>query len=155
MGRPIVTEPRKKSEVYCVYNVSKQAFVSLGVKVADTPWKRLRGLLGKVRLLPNEGMWVVPSRGVHTIGLLFSIDLIYLDQHMRVVNLVEDLGPFRFAPFSFQAESVLELPHRAVYESGTQLGDEMVVCTQEEMEAYLDKSQAEINDLPVKRAQAM
>ena len=65
--------------LYCAFNVTRQSFISLGVAVADSPFARLRGLLGKARLRSDEAMWVVPSHGVHTIGLRFPIDVIYLD----------------------------------------------------------------------------
>ena len=148
---------KPKSEVYYAYNVTRQAFLNLGVKVADTTLSRLRGLLGKVRLRPNEALWVFPSRGVHTIGLLFSIDLIYLDSERRVVGLVESLGPFRIAPFRWQAASVLELPPRTIYESGTQPGDQLLICTPEEMEAYWARERGEpekpaIPIVPIKQA---
>ena len=151
------SDPPRKPEVFFVYNVSKQAFISLGVKAADTPLKRLRGLMGKWRLAPNEGLWVVPSRGVHTFGLFFSIDLIYLDPEMRVVKVVEDLGPFRFAPLRWKSDSVLELPARAVYETGTEVGDQLLVCTQEEMEAFWEQKRVEhpISPLPMKQAKAI
>ena len=57
---------------YCAFNVTKQAFISLGVTVADTPFARLRGLLGKMRMRSDEAVWVVPSHGVHTIGGRYS-----------------------------------------------------------------------------------
>ena len=86
----------------CAFNVSRQSFINLGVAVADTPLTRLRGLLGKMRLRSDEALWVVPSRGIHTIGLLFPIDLIYLDAQLRVIHVIEHLGPLRIAPVRWQ-----------------------------------------------------
>jgi len=118
------------------YNVTRQSFINLGVTVADTLPARLRGLLGKMRLRSDEGLWVVPSRGIHTFGLMFSIDLVYLDSELRVVHLVENLGPLRIAPLRFRCESVLELPARSISKSGIQVGDQLMICTAKEMEAY-------------------
>jgi uncharacterized membrane protein (UPF0127 family) len=89
-----------------------------------------------MRLRSDEGLWVVPSRGIHTFGLMFSIDLVYLDSELRVVHLVENLGPLRIAPLRFRCESVLELPARSISKSGTQVGDQLMICTAKEMEAY-------------------
>jgi len=92
--------------------------------------------MGKMRLRSDEGLWVIPSRGIHTFGLMFSIDVIYLDGQMRVVHLVENLGPLRIAPLRLHSESVLELPARSISGSGTQIGDQLLICTAKEMEGY-------------------
>ena len=84
---------------------------------------------------------MIPSRGIHTIGLMFPVDVIYLDERMRVVHLIESLGPLRIAPIRLHSASVLELPARTIYESGTEVGDELVICSPEEMEAYLERQQ--------------
>jgi len=89
-----------------------------------------------MRLRSDEGIWVIPSRGIHTFGLMFSIDVVYLDAELRVVHLVENLGPLRIAPIRLHSESVLELPARSIYGSGTQVGDQLVIGTAKEMEVY-------------------
>lgn len=120
----------------CAFNVSRQSFINLGVAVADTALTRLRGLLGRMRIRSDEALWVVPSHGIHTIGLLFPIDALYLDAELRVVDSVENLGPLRIAPMRWQCASVLELPARSIYESGTQVGDQLMICSLEEMQGY-------------------
>jgi uncharacterized membrane protein (UPF0127 family) len=120
----------------CAFNISRQCFLNLGVKVADTPLSRLRGLLGKMRLRSNEALWMFPSRGIHTVGLMFPIDVIYLDSQLRIVHLIEGLGPLRITPIRLHSESVLELPVRTIYESGTQIGDQLMIGTPDKMEAY-------------------
>lgn len=119
-----------------VYNVTRQGFISLGTKVADSPWTRLRGFLGKMRLRTDEALWVVPSRGIHTIGLLFPIDVIYLDSTLRVIHAVENLGSFRIPPIRWQCASVLELPALSIHGSGTEPGDQLMICSPEAMEQY-------------------
>jgi hypothetical protein len=106
------------------------------VTVADTPLARLRGLIGRIRLRSDEAMWIVPSHGIHTFGLLFPIDVIYLDAQLRVLSLTENLGPLRIAPVKWQCASVLELPARSIYDSGTQVGDQLMICSPEAMHAY-------------------
>ena len=129
-----------KRRAYCVYNQTRECFLSLNVTAADTIFSRLRGLIGRLKLRSDEGIWVVPSRGIHTLGLLFPLDLIYLDEHYRVIHLVEYFPSFRIAPLKTQAESVLELPTHTIYSSQTQPGDELVICVAEEMESRLKKN---------------
>ena len=131
-----------KRKTYCVYNQTRECFLSLDVTAADTIFSRLRGLIGRLKLRSDEGIWVVPSRGIHTLGLLFPLDLIYLDEHYRVIHLVEYFPSFRIAPLKTQAESVLELPTHTIYSSQTQSGDQLVICVAEEMENRLKRGAA-------------
>ncbi|MBI3670893.1 MAG: DUF192 domain-containing protein, partial [Acidobacteria bacterium] len=80
-----------------VYNRSRDRFVATDVTVADTYLRRLVGLLGKTKrwALPGRGLWIVPSHGVHTMGMTFPIDLIFLDRNLQVVAVEEYLRPFR------------------------------------------------------------
>ncbi len=124
-------------KTYCVFNEARESFLSLNVTVANTHLSRLKGLLGKLRLKADEGVWVVPSRGVHTIGVLFAIDLLYLDADYRVIYMVESFGSFGIAPIRSKSESVLELPTRTISSSQTQVGDQLLICTPAEMEQHL------------------
>lgn len=122
---------------YCVYNKKRESFLALNVIRADTHFTRLKGLLGKLRLNSDEGIWVSPSCGIHTIGLRFSIDLIYLDANFRVIEMIESFGSFRIGPLRMNCASVLELPTRTLFFSQTQIGDELLICWPEEIEQYL------------------
>ena len=130
-----MTNPTAPGKV-CVFNQTRQSFLSMGVTVADSHVARLKGLLGRRKLRANEGLWVAPSQGVHTIGMLFAIDVIYLDADNRVIHLIEDLRPFRVSPVKMTGASVLELPVRTIFESETQVGDELVICSAAEMEIH-------------------
>ena len=88
---------------------------------------------------PDEGIWLKPSNGIHTIGMLFAIDVIYLDAANRVIHLVEHLGPFRMSPIRIRCASILELRPRSIYSSNTQIGDELIICAPEEIKRYCDR----------------
>lgn len=139
-----------KRSTYCVYNQTRECFLSLDVRAADTIFSRLIGLIGRLKLRSDEGLWVVPSRGVHTLGLLFPLDLIYLDENHRVIHLVEYLPSFRIGPLKTQAESVLELPTHTIYSTHTQSGDQLVICVAEEMEQRLKTFEAVHTDAHAK-----
>ena len=131
---------RAVKKTYCVFNLTGESFVGLNIRRADTPLARLRGLVGQFRMRSGEGLWVVPSHGIHTIGLLAAIDLIYLDAAERVIHLVEHLRPFRIAPIRLKSSSVLELPEHTIYSSETHVGDQFLICPPDEMDAYLKKA---------------
>lgn len=140
--RRLTEEKNKDRQTYCAFNETRESFISLRVTPADTHLSRLRGLMGRLRLKSDEGLWVIPSQGIHTIGLSFSIDLIYLDAGNRVVDVTESLGSFRLGPLRMKCASVLELPERAIYFSQTRVGDQLLICPQDEMESYLSRKKA-------------
>lgn len=116
----------KRSDVY-VYNQTKEAFLAFRVEVADSVLGRLVGLLGKRSLKPDSGVWIVPSNSIHTIGMLFTIDVVFIDENFRVVGLRELVRPFSITLPNFRAESVLELPAHTIFRSHTELGDQLVI----------------------------
>ena len=133
---------------YCVYNQTRDCFLSLGVTPADTIFTRLKGLIGRLRMRSDEGLWVVPSSGVHTWGVTFPLDLIYLDENLRVVYVTEHFPRFKVAPLRVRAASVLELPTHTIYSSQTQLGDQMVICADDEIEGRLMRPVSEVSQQP-------
>jgi len=78
-----------------VYNKTRETFVATEATVADSYVRRLVGLLGKTKRWARFGcgLWIVPSRGVHTIGMLFPIDLIFLSKEKEVVYVEEFVRP--------------------------------------------------------------
>src|ERR1700761_7155610 len=122
---------------FCVYNQTRECFLGLRVTAADTSFARLKGLIGRLHLRSDEGIWVVPSNGVHTLGVFFRLDLIYLDESQEVIEVIEYFPKFRIAPLRIRAASVLELPQYTIYSSQTQKGDRLLICTPEEMEVRL------------------
>ncbi len=113
-----------------VYNKTRETFIATEATVADSYFTRLIGLLGKTRRWAQlgNGLWIVPSRGVHTFGMLFPIDLIFLSNEKEVVHIEEHVQPFRISRVSLKATSVLELPPHTIYRSGTQVGDRFEIA---------------------------
>lgn len=113
----------------CVYNKTRERFVATRATVADGYFTRLVGLLGTTRrwARPGNGLWIVPSHGVHTIGMLYALDLIFLDRNLTVVGVEEHVRPFRISKVSFKADSVLELPVHTVFRTETRVGDQMEI----------------------------
>ena len=111
------------------FNQTRQSYLATALAVADTHWTRLRGLLGlqSSDFRNGSGLWIVPCHGVHTLGMGFPIDVVYLDQAMTVIHIQNDLQPWRFAPVRAHAASVLELPCRTAAETNTALGDKIEI----------------------------
>lgn len=113
------------------FNQTRQSYLATALAVADTHWTRLRGLIG---VAPGDfrngrGLWILPCHGVHTLGMRFPLDVVYLDQSFTVVHVQRDLQPWRFASVRMEAASVLELPSRTTLETGTEVGDRIEIST--------------------------
>jgi len=77
--------------------------------LADTLWRRLRGLIGRRELTPGEGMVLRPSWSVHTFFIRFPIDVVFVDADQVVTRVVDELRPWRWATHR-GARDVVELP---------------------------------------------
>jgi len=110
-----------------VFNKSKETFLAYRVKIADSILSRLVGLLGRRSLEPDSGLWIFPSRGIHTMGMVFDIDVVFLDKALRVVEVREVVHPFSITGLYLNAESALELPAHTIFKSRTEIGDELVI----------------------------
>ena len=115
------------------FNQTRQTYLATELAVADTHWTRLRGLLGlrSGDFRNGSGLWIVPCHGVHTLGMGFPIDVVYLDRAMRVIHVQSDLRPWRFAPVRTQAASVLELPSCTAAKTKTAVGDKIEITINE------------------------
>ena len=106
-----------------VINQTRDTMVGDRITVADTSLRRMIGLLGRNGLEVGEGLWIRPSSGVHTLGMRFSIDVVGLDKHQRVIKLWEYLRPYRVTSVSAALRSVVELPPGRISECQIQVGD--------------------------------
>ena len=68
---------------------------------------RLRGLLGRKPLRRGLGLWLVPCQAVHTFGMYYSLDIIFLDHTGQARKIIPRLRPGRVA-FCLAAMSVVE-----------------------------------------------
>lgn len=112
-------------------NQTRQAYLATRLAVADRHWSRLRGLIGTgpEDFRGGRGLWITPCHGVHTLGMRFPIDVLYLDADHVVLHVQQSLRPWRFAPIRLQAASVLELPPATLQSTGTQVGDRIEIQT--------------------------
>ena len=103
-------------------NLMRQTILATRLEVADTGAKRNQGLLGRAGLADGEGLWIFPCQSVHTIGMQFSLDLVYLDSHHRVKKVAEAVPAWRVS-MCLTAQSVLELPAGTLEATQTRKGD--------------------------------
>jgi len=127
-------EPRP----HCAYNQTRECFLGLEVTAAELSYANLEERLSEQELKSGEGLWLTPFHGIPMTGLISPLDLIYLDEDCQVIETVESYPTFLASPSRPRATSVLVLPAHSIYSSQTQAGDQMVLCTAEEMEGRLE-----------------
>ena len=106
-------------------NTDRKTVLARWVEKADTFWSRLKGLRGRSALSEGSALWIIPCRGVHTRGMGFPIDVLFLDRTLRVVGMEENLDPGRIASFRWEARTVLELPAGTLRRTRTRPGDQI------------------------------
>ncbi len=86
----------------------KGAVVVPRVASASNSFERMRGLLGRAALKAGEGFWIKPCNSIHTLGMRYPIDAVFIGRDGRVLRIVRGLKPLRAAT-CLRARGVLEL----------------------------------------------
>lgn len=70
---------------------------------------RCIGLLRQENIAEHGGLLLVPGGSVHTLGMRFAIDVVFLSRQMRVLGLAERVPPWRLVIAPRGTTRVLEL----------------------------------------------
>ena len=83
-----------------------------------TPRSRMKGLLGRTALDPDEGLLLRPAGSVHTAFMRFPIDVVFLDGAMRVLRVEPGRAAVAHGRPARRARAVLELAAGAAERAG-------------------------------------
>lgn len=97
--------------------------IAENINVADTYFKRLRGLLGKRQMTKDEGLLLTKCASVHCFFMKMTIDVVYLSASMDVLE-VETLRPWQIGSWVKGAVHTLELKE-GVAQSLIKKGDQL------------------------------
>jgi hypothetical protein len=106
-----------------VRNETRGSVIAELAVIADTSAKRRKGLLGRDSLPNGHALWIVPCESVHTCGMRFPIDVVYLDRKHIVRKVCRAIPPWRLS-MCLLAHSVLELPAGTSELTRTEPGDQ-------------------------------
>ena len=109
-------------------NVTRKTILSDRCHFANTVLKRMVGLLNRRKFVNGEGLLLDRCYGVHTFGMRFPIDVLFLDKDLRVIRAVKSLPPYRTSVVR-KAVYVAELPVGALEASHTEEGDQIQIRT--------------------------
>ena len=139
LAKRLSEEARNKDvNRYCVYNQSRESFLSLGVVVVDSALKQMKALIENLSVKQDNGLWLMPFRGIPASRGLTPVDLVYLDEENHVILTVESFPNNDIEVLRTQPASVLVLAAHTVFSSQTQIGDLLLICGAEEMQRRLE-----------------
>jgi uncharacterized membrane protein (UPF0127 family) len=113
---------------FSTVRTSRGAVVCDACLIAESPWLRMKGLLGRADLSDGEGILLRPASSIHMAFMRFPIDAVFLARDLTVLKVVRDLSPWRMAS-KRRAHAVLELPAGACARSGVREGDKLTLGT--------------------------
>lgn len=109
-----------------VVNVTRDRLLGQQVEVAHGFLRRLRGLIGRKRWGDFDGLWIEPCAGVHALCMGFAIDVVLVDEGLRVL-WTQTLRPWRLGKMHLDAQAALEIPLGMLAQTGTRLGDQLAL----------------------------
>jgi hypothetical protein len=109
-----------------IINQTNNAILADKAVLANTPFARVRGLLGKKQLNPGEGIILRPCTSIHTFLMRFPIDILFVDKNNKIIKPISNLKPFRLTPIYFNAAFAIELPTGTIASTSTAPGDEVL-----------------------------
>ncbi len=124
-----------------MFNVTRQIQLASKVEVAASGGKRSKGLLGRKGLAPGEALWIVPCEAVHTFGMQFALDLVYLDRHYRIRKIRRNVPPWRLSA-CLSAHSIVELAAGSISEADARPGDQIELTEVETAETPKESEQS-------------
>lgn len=100
-----------------IYRADTEVCILHRVWRATSAFERMRGLLGRPQLASGQGLLLAPCSSVHTIGMRYPLDLIYLSADWRIVRQIMHLSPWRLSA-CMRARMVLELATGSIMQLG-------------------------------------
>jgi hypothetical protein len=110
----------------CINNVTKGTRVAVHLCLADTFWRRLKGLLGTNSLPMGHGLMIKPCNSVHTFGMAYPIDVLFVDRDDRIIKIVAGMLAGRVA-MAGGSHYVVELPRGTAEQTSCSIGDVLEV----------------------------
>ncbi len=108
-----------------ISNKTNNNVVAENVTVANTPLKRMRGLLGKKEFPQGQALVLDPCNSIHMLFMRFPIDVLFVDKNNRVVKAISSIMPFRLTPIYFKSKFAIELPVGTIISTATGEGDDL------------------------------
>jgi uncharacterized protein len=103
----------------------KVVTIPFQIKMADSFFKRFKGLMFRKDSIRDEGLWIVPCNAVHMFFMKFPLDIVLLNEQDEVVGVHHSLKPWRMTKPMKEAHSTLELPAGSAATLGIRIGNKI------------------------------
>lgn len=110
-----------------IVNTTRGTVMCRQARLAASFLDRLRGLMFRSALAPEDGVLLVPEWSIHTFFMRFPIDVVFLDRNNVVLSTHVSVPPNRLGPAHRGAHKVLELPAGVIEQTGTTVGDQLEI----------------------------
>lgn len=111
-----------------IINETRRSVLAEEAEMADTFWRRAKGLMGRDHLSAGRGVVLIPCNSVHSMLMRFPIDVIHVARDGTVLKTITSLLPFRLGPIVRGSQCTIELPAGTISRTGTCVGDRIVVA---------------------------
>lgn len=78
------------------------------VEIADTFYKRFKGLMGRKYLEEGSGMKINPCNSIHCFFMKIPIDVLFVSRDHVVIKIISDMKPWKISPLVRGANYVIE-----------------------------------------------
>ncbi|MDC3416947.1 DUF192 domain-containing protein [Aquibacillus salsiterrae] len=104
-------------------NLSNGKIIASDVRVADSFFQRLKGLMFTKTFDSGSGLHIIPCRSVHTFFMNYAIDILYVNERLEVVAIDEAIKPNKVGKAYQAVHSVIELPAGVTKQTETTVGN--------------------------------
>jgi uncharacterized membrane protein (UPF0127 family) len=108
-----------------IINTRNGSEIASSLKITKNFFQRMKGLIGRDSIKEGEALFIKPCKSIHTFGMKFKIDAIFLDKENKVIALKKDLKPNRLSPIYLKASSVIELPSGTIDKAEIKIEDKL------------------------------
>lgn len=104
--------------------------VTANAEIADSFFKRLRGLMFRRSIAPDYALVISPCNQIHSFNMRFEFDAVYLSATGEVVEIHENIKPGKVCRTVKAAKSVIEMNALMSRRFGIKKGDVLEIKTE-------------------------
>lgn len=110
-------------------NQTKQTEVVPNLTIANTMFARGKGLLGRKDVPHSEALLIERCNSIHTFGMNFAIDCVFVTNQLKVVSIFRNVKPWRLVWPQWRASKVIEFSADHPNVKAIEVGDQLHVGT--------------------------
>ena len=99
--------------------------VATTVEHAESFLARFLGLLLRTGIAEGHALVLHQTSSIHMFGMLFTIDVIFLDRDLKVTALFPGRYPFSLPVWSWGAYYAVEMKPGSITKAGLKVGDQL------------------------------